>query len=91
MTNDEYIELVKEYHEALNEVKKYANSLKWCRNFFDEDSEVIQDVKEDLDYSIREFREVVVKLLEHGVPLADLILIGEGIDREDIERTYRPY
>ena len=73
-------DLIREYYEALAEVTKYHKSLKWCLNFFDEDDETVLDVKEALRYAIIDFKYVVAK-----IDIADLILIGEGVDNETIE------
>lgn len=78
-------DLIREYYEALAEVTKYHKSLKWCLNFFDEDDETVLDVKEALRYAIIDFKYVVAKMIESNFDIADLILIGEGVDNETIE------
>ena len=78
-------DLIREYYEALAEVTKYYKSLKWCLNFFDEDDETVLDVKEALRYAIIDFKHVVAKMIESNFDIADLILIGEGVDNETIE------
>ena len=78
-------DLIREYYEALAEVTKYNKSLKWCLNFFDEDDETVLDVKEALRYAIIDFKHVVAKMIESNFDIADLILIGEGVDNETIE------
>lgn len=80
-------DLIREYYEALAEVTKYYKSLKWCLNFFDEDDETVLDVKEALRYAIIDFKNVVAKMIDSNFDIADLILIGEGIDNETIEGT----
>lgn len=79
-------DLIREYYEALGEVTKYYKSLKWCLNFFDEDDETVLDVKESLYYAIIDFKSVVSKMIDNNIDIANLILIGEGIDNEVIER-----
>ena len=64
---------------------KYHNSLKWCLNFFDENDETVLYVKESLHYAIIDFKHVVAKMIESDFDIADLILIGEGVDNEIIE------
>lgn len=79
-------DLIREYYEALAEVTKYHKSLKWCLNFFDEDDETVLDVKEALRYAIIDFRAIVDRLIADGFNIADLILIGEGLDGDSLEK-----